>query len=296
MSRKYVATIGFFDGVHRGHLCLIEQLRRQADRLGMGSMLVTFDRHPRQVLHADYVPGLLSTLSEKVELLRQTGVDEVRVLHFTPEMAGQNALQFMHEVLVGQLDVAVLLMGYDHRFGHDGGTPCQYCAWGHEAGIRVMLADEFPGGKVSSSVIRRLLSSGDVAEARYLLGRSYVLTGVVEAGHQMGHKLGYPTANLALPEEKLVPGCGVYAVRVVLPGGLCRGGMLCIGHRPTLHNGDNVSVEVNVFDFHGDLYNKVLSVEFVGHLRAERSFPSLEALREQLARDEVQARGMLEDA
>lgn len=290
---KYVATIGFFDGVHRGHQCLVGQLREHAERLGMKSMLVTFDRHPRQVLHADYVPGLLSTLEEKVGLLRQTGVDEVRVLHFTPEMAGMDARQFMRDVLAGELGVAVLLMGYDHHFGHGGGTFPEYCEWGREAGIQVVLATELPGERVSSSVIRRMLSSGDVTGAERLLGRGYVLSGRVVAGHHVGHSLGFPTANLALPGEKLVPACGVYAVRVTLPDGQMRGGMLCIGSRPTLRNGGDVSVEVNIFDFQGNLYDQEISVTFVARLRDERAFPSVEDLRSQLARDEEEARRTL---
>ena len=293
MSRKYAATIGFFDGVHRGHQCLIEQLRQLASRQGVGSMVVTFDRHPRQVLRADYVPALLSTLDEKVELLKQTGVDEVRVLHFTPDMAALDAPRFMREVLVAQLGVGALLMGYDHHFGHGGGTASQYVAWGREAGMPVTLATEWVGGKVSSSVIRRLLSLGDAAQAARLLGRPYSLSGMVMGGHRVGHSLGYPTANLSLPADKLMPACGAYAVRCALPDGAQRGGMLCIGHRPTLHNGDDVSVEVHVFDFHGDLYNKEMSVALVARLRPERTFPSLEALKEQLARDEVQARTLL---
>lgn len=293
MSRKYAATIGFFDGVHQGHRCLVEQLCQWAGRLGLGSMVVTFDHHPRQVLHADYVPALLSTLDEKVELLRLTGVDEVRVLHFTPDMAALDALHFMREVLAARLNVGALLMGYDHRFGHGGGTPDQYVAWGRQVGMPVALATEWTGGKVSSSVIRRLLQEGDATEAARLLGRPYSLAGVVTGGHRVGHRLGYPTANLSLPAGKLVPACGAYAVRCILPGGARHGGMLCIGRRPTLHNGNDVSVEVNVFDFHGDLYNKEMSVDLVAHLRPERAFPSLEALREQLARDEAQARNIL---
>ena len=292
--RRYVATIGFFDGVHRGHQYLIGQLRREASALGLGSMLVTFDRHPRQVLHADYVPSLLSTLDEKVELLRQTQVDEVHVLHFTPEMASMDAQQFMREVLADELHVAVLLMGYDHRFGRGGGTFPEYCAWGREAGIQVMLASALPGEKVSSSVIRRLLSQGDVTGADELLGRPYRLTGMVRGGHRVGRLLGFPTANISLPAGKLIPAGGVYAVRVQLPDGEWRAGMLNIGHRPTLHNGENVSVEVNILDFEGDLYNKEISVDFVGRLRDEQAFPSLDDLRRQLSRDKMEVRKLTE--
>lgn len=291
--KRYAATIGFFDGVHRGHQYLVGQLRACAATMGMPSMLVTFDRHPRQVLQADYVPSLLSTLGEKLELLRATGADEVHVLHFTREMAAMDACSFMREVLARELHVGVLMMGYDHQFGHGGGTFPQYQAWGAQAGIQVVLASGMPGDKVSSSVIRRLVSSGDVAGASRLLGRDYVLAGTVVSGHRVGRSLGFPTANISLPAEKLVPASGVYAVRVVLPGGERRGGMLCISNRPTLHNGEDVTVEVNIFDFQGDLYNKEIRVEFVERLRDERAFPSVDDLRRQLSQDERQARGLL---
>ena len=290
---QYAATIGFFDGVHLGHRYLANQLCGQAARLGMKSMLITFDRHPRQVLHADYVPRLLSTLDEKIGMLRQTGVDEVRVLHFTPELAGMDARQFMRDVLVGQLGVRVLLMGYDHHFGHGGGTLEEYYAWGREAGIEVVLACELPGAKVSSSAVRRMLLSGDVAGASRLLGRPYDLRGEVVSGHRVGHRLGFPTANIVLPVGKLVPATGVYAVDVLLPDGLQRGGMLCIGRRPTVDNGDDLSVEVNIFDFGGDLYGQSITLYLVARLRDEQTFPSLDALREQLQRDEQAARQIL---
>lgn len=294
--KRYAATIGFFDGVHRGHQYLVAQLRACAASMGLPSMLITFDRHPRQVLHADYVPKLLSTLDEKVELLWQTGVDEVRVLHFTPQMAAMDARSFMRDVLAGELHVAVLMMGYDHQFGHGGGTFPQYQAWGAEAGIQVVRATGMPGPKVSSSAIRRLVSSGDVAGAVRLLGRDYMIAGTVVGGHHVGRGLGFPTANIVLPAGKMTPASGVYAVSVLLPGGERRGGMLCIGNRPTLHNGEDVTVEVNIFDFRGDLYNKEIRVEFVGRLRDERAFPSVDALRRQLAQDEFQARLLLGQA
>lgn len=294
MRRMFAATIGFFDGVHKGHLCLIDQLRQRAKECQLQSMLITFDRHPRQVLHADYVPGLLSTLTEKVDLLRKTGVDEVCVLHFTPEMARMDALQFMRKVLAKDLDVAMLLIGYDHQFGCGGGTFEQYCEWGRESDIQVMLADRLLGEKVSSSAVRRKLLAGNVSEANKLLGYPYRLIGTVVGGHRMGHQLGFPTANLLLPAEKLLPGCGVYAVRVLLPHGEQRGGMLNIGSRPTMHNGNDVTVEVNIFDFHGNLYDKKISVELIGHLRSECTFSSVEELREQLILDESDARKMLE--
>ena len=288
--KRCIATIGFFDGVHKGHLCLIEQLQKNSRALGLDSLIVTFDRHPRQVLCSDYVPSLLSTLDEKVALLRQTGVDEVRVLSFTPEMASMDARTFMRDVLVGELNVGALLMGYDHRFGHDGGSFTDYCMWGKELGIDVLLATEFPDSKVSSSVIRKRLSEGDVSAACELLGRPYQLRGVVVGGHHIGHTIGYPTANLSLPEEKLVPLCGVYAVRVLLPNGRESGGMLCIGSRPTMNNGENISVEVNIFDFSGYIYNKEIMLEFVSRLRDQQAFASVDFLCRQLAVDEKNAR------
>lgn len=294
--KRYIATIGFFDGVHRGHRCLIEQLQDVAGRCSLEPMLITFDRHPRQVVTTDYVPQLLSTLPEKEVLLRRTGVKRIEVLPFTESLSRMTALEFMREILVRRLGIAVLLMGYDHRFGHDGGTMAQYVHWGQEVGIEVISARPLEGEKISSSLIRDVVQRGDMVEATRLLGYPYTLLGQVVTGHQVGRTLGFPTANIQVPREKLLPARGVYAVMVTLPDGTPWKGVLNVGERPTLHNGTDVSVEVHLLDFIGDLYHHELQIQVVRRLREERLFSATEELRRQIENDCRRASTILEES
>ena len=292
-SEARVASIGFFDGVHRGHLCLIEQLRDEAGRRGMGSLLVTFDRHPRTVLSPSQVPPLLTTLEEKERLLRETGVSEIAILPFTLELSRLSAREFMEQVLRRELGVEVLILGYDHAFGHGGGSLDDYVRWGRETGIEVVRAHELSSLMVSSSKCRRLIEEGDVRGAAEMLGRFYTLSGEVVRGFHVGHELGFPTANLQVDAEKVMPRNGAYAVWATLADGERRGGMLNIGTRPTIGNGETTSVEVNLLDYDGNLYDQRLTVEFVARLRDERRFDSRSELMSQLALDEAAARGLL---
>ena len=293
--KQYTATIGFFDGVHRGHRCLIEQLHEVADKCSLDSMIITFDRHPRQVVMTDYVPQLLSTLPEKELLLRRTGVQHIEVLPFTESLRLMTALEFMREILVRRLGVAVLLMGYDHRFGHGGGTMEQYVHWGQEVGIEVVSARPLEGETISSSLIRDVVRRGDMLEAARLLGYPYTLIGQVVPGHRVGRTLGFPTANIQVPREKLLPSRGVYAVTVTLPDGTLWKGVLNVGERPTLHNGNDVSVEVHLIDFIGDLYQTQLQIHVVCRLREERLFASTDELRRQIEDDCRRASTILDE-
>jgi riboflavin kinase/FMN adenylyltransferase len=292
-SEARVASIGFFDGVHRGHLCLIKQLRDEAVRRGMGSLLVTFDRHPRTVLSPSQVPPLLTTLEEKERLLRETGVSEIAILPFTLELSRLSAREFMEQVLRRELGVKVLILGYDHAFGHGGGSLDDYVRWGRETGIEVVRAHELSSLMVSSSKCRRLIEEGDVRGAAEMLGRFYTLSGEVVRGFHVGHELGFPTANLQVEAEKVMPRNGAYAVWATLADGERRGGMLNIGTRPTIGNGETTSVEVNLLDYDGNLYDQRLTVEFVARLRDERRFDSRSELMSQLALDEAAARELL---
>ncbi len=286
-----VATIGFFDGVHRGHQCLIRQVRDEALRRGMRSLIITFDRHPREVFAPGDVPPLLTTAEEKMALLKATGVDDIYVLPFDKTMAALTAREFMQQVLKEQLGVEVLVIGYDHRFGkplssspHRGEGFLEYQEYGREMGIEVVQAQELEGEHVSSSVIRRALETGDVQWATQLLGRPYTWTGRVVHGHGVGHQLGFPTANLTtVDSEKMLPARGAYAVRVKSEEWAA--GMLNIGQRPTLDNGTDTSIEVHLFDFQGDLYGQFLTLSFIARLREERRFSSEAELTEQLKRD-----------
>lgn len=290
-----VGTIGFFDGVHRGHLCLIQQLKAEARERGMKSMLVTFDRHPRTVVSPGHAPTLLTTLEEKEELLRETGVDKIVVLPFTLEMSRLSAREFMEKVLYDELNIHALLLGYDHAFGHGGGAWNDYVQWGKETGIEVVRGHELEEAMVSSSKCRKLLEQGDIDGAREMLGRAYSLSGTVVRGFHVGHELGFPTANLQVSTEKLLPANGVYAVWATLADGERYGGMLNIGNRPTIGNGETVSIEVNLLDYKGDLYGQWMKIEFVARLRKEERFVSRDELKEQLRQDEQATRAILAD-
>lgn len=283
-----VASIGFFDGVHRGHQYLIQQVEEEARRRGMDAMLITFGKHPREVLHADYVPKLLTSKQEKLQHLHDVGIRRVETLDFTAEMSQLSAREFMQRILFDELGVKVLMMGYDHHFGKGGGTYEEYVQWGKETGIEVLKARELPQEYVSSSECRRLLQEGDVEKAEILLGHPYLLTGRVGEGHHVGTQLGFPTANVEPERGKVLPKDGVYAVWVSIENGTRLKGMLNIGKRPTLDNGDDRSVEVNIFGFNGDIYGKTIQLTFVQRVRDEKKFDSLDELQNQLVQDRDQ--------
>lgn len=296
-NRPKVATIGFFDGVHRGHRYLISQVRAVAVRRGWDTAVVTFPVHPAHVMRPEHCPALLTTCSEKLELLSQAGVDDCILLEFTPQLAALSAYEFM-KLLKEQYQIGALVIGYDHRFGHDRRDGFNdYVRYGAELGIDVVPAMAFYGvdetDAVSSSRIRKLLQAGQVSEAKVCLGYEYFLQGTVVGGYQVGRTLGYPTANLEVDcSDKLIPADGVYAVRVYHDG-ISYGGMLSIGLRPTLANGTNRSIEVHLFDFHQDIYLHPLRLSFVCRTREELKFNSIDELVAQLQRDEVQIRSLL---
>lgn len=290
---KAVATIGSFDGVHRGHRCLLNQVRGIADERGLKAVAVTFALSPRKVLGgSDMAP--LNGVEERVKLLREVGMDDVCVLHFTREMAGMTARDFMQQVLRDQLGVAVLVIGYDHRFGCNRADGFDdYVRYGCELGIEVVRGEVCMEGDeaVSSTRIRQCLMEGRVDEAAQLLGYNYKLCGTVVGGYRVGRKIGFPTANIGVEGgEKLLPADGVYAVLVTDNDGSQLAGMLNIGHRPTVNNGAERSIEVHILEFEGDLYGKSLCIEFVERLREERSFASLDELTAQLAADRKMVR------
>jgi riboflavin kinase/FMN adenylyltransferase len=293
MNKGCAVTIGFFDGVHRGHRYLLQQLEELAAMNNLLPICVTFDRHPRTVVMNDFIPSLLTTQEEKQNLLSKAFNGKVVVLPFTEELSVLTAKEFMQQVLREKLNAEILLMGYNHRFGHGGGTQEEYAAWGKETGIKVCVAKALNGEKVSSSRIRSLISNGDIEEANAMLGYPYFLTGRVTGGKQIGRQIGFPTANLTIQEQKLLPACGVYAVWVIIPDGTRRGGMLCIGHRPTIEANGEISVEAHIFDFSGNLYGASISLEFIGKLRDEQHFASLDALQQQLAFDATSAQDMI---
>lgn len=285
-----VATIGFFDGVHRGHCSLLSQVVRQAAQRNRQSTVVTFDIHPRQLVNPDFQPLLLTTLDEKLQLLSLQGIDRVALLHFDEQMASLSARDFMSVVLSRQLNVDTLVLGYDSRFGH-GRTAgfADYEAYGHSMGIDVLRATPLlsdDGTPVSSSLVRNLLLSGNIAQANDALGRRYSLTGNVVEGFHEGRRLGFPTANLALADrQRLVPGRGVYAVWAELTGySEPMPAMMNIGTRPT-YNGSSQTLEVHIIGYEGDLYGQDVTVTFAERIRSEQPFDSPSALASQLQLD-----------
>lgn len=286
--KPFVATLGFFDGVHIGHRHLIDQVKEEAKRLGLPSAVITFPVHPRKVLQKDYQPKLLCGYEEKVELLETTGIDYCITLPFTVELSQLSAKEFINTILKETINVNTLIVGYDHRFGHNRAEGFEdYVNYGNEVGVNVIKATElkFSDHDVSSSQIRRLLAEGKVTIANRLLSYNYKLSGKIVEGYQVGRTIGFPTANMKVWERfKVIPALGVYAVFVQLENEIFKG-MLYIGTRPTLHSDDEVSVEVNIFDFEGNLYNRSLSVEFVDFIRADMKFEKKESLVNQIHRD-----------
>lgn len=282
-----VATIGCFDGVHRGHRYLIRQVTQIGQEKGLHTTLITFPVHPRQVMQSDYQPQLLSCLPQKEALIQTLQVDYCLMMAFTRELSELSAYEFM-KLLHERFNVCVLVIGYDHRFGHNRTeTFKDYCRYGAELGIEVTQARALveDGVSVSSSVIRNLLNNGEIAEANHYLSYRYFLDGTVIDGYKMGRKLGFPTANLqpSCP-NKLIPAEGVYAVYVYIDE-VRYMGMLNIGYRPTVHNGENRSIEVYIIDFSGDIYHKQIRIEFMERIRREQKFESINALISQLNQD-----------
>ena len=276
-----IATIGFFDGVHRGHRFLFAQLLELAHERHLEPLIVTFDRHPKEVL-TGVCPPMLTTYEERQLLLAHYA--EVRVLPFA-DVQGLTAEQFMR-YLQGQEQVEVLLMGYDHCFGSDRLKGfSEYEAVARRVGLHVeraheCLVDSLP---VSSSRIRKLLHEGQIKQVNRLLGYTYSLTGIVEHGNAIGTQIGFPTANICIQSDKLLPMSGVYAVLANVNGVEYKA-LANIGTNPTVGN-DYLSLEVHLLDFNGDLYDKQLHISFLSFLRKERKFDSLAELQSQIAED-----------
>lgn len=291
---SYVATIGFFDGVHTGHRYLISRLREEAARRGLDSAILTFEQHPETILCGTPKP-LLTTFEERTALLKAEGVTEIFCFNFSV-IQMMTAEEFMR-VLVGNCGVSVLLMGYDHHFGSDHlASFADYQAAAARVGLTILPIEQAPEGDVSSSKIRRALQRGAIESANIMLGYPYTLTGTVVHGRGLGRTIGFPTANIALPADKILPANGVYAVECLISnsasGPTAEGGLtshsvsalLNIGTNPTV--GDNaITLEVHIPDFVGDLYDQQLSIRLLRFIREEKRFDSLDALKDQIRQD-----------
>ena len=290
-----VATIGMFDGVHLGHATLVDFLKRQAAAMGKQSLIITFLRHPRHVLSSDSSFKLIMPLKDRLAEIEALGPDLLLPLDFTTELSQLDSAQFI-EMLHDRYGVEVLVTGYNHRFGHNKGETFEdYCRHGERLGVKVIKAPEYLGryAPVSSTLIRGLIAAGRVVDAMHCMGRPYSLAGKVVHGFHNGRGLGFPTANVGeVDPELMLPHNGAYAVLAHVAG-KCLQGMTNIGRRPTLDNGPQLSIEVNLFDFDGDIYGEDITLEFIGFLRLEFKMCGLEELKHQLTLDRENAKRIL---
>lgn len=291
-----MVALGNFDGVHRGHQVVVREAVGVARERGWRAMAATFDPHPRAVLRPGSEPPLLTTLELRREALLALGVEEVRVVRFDEGLSRKSPEEFVRDVLVGQMEAGMVVVGENFRFGKGASGDAAALGrlmedLGGEA--RAVSMERGNGGEISSSRIRELLGTGDVREAARLLGRPYVLRGEVVRGDERGRTIGFPTANVLPDLAVVVPARGVYAGRVRV-GGEWRGAAVNIGLAPTFDRGES-RVEAHLLDYDDDLYGRVVNVAFVERVRAEKKFSGVEELKEQIKRDVASVRRVLEE-
>ena len=303
--RGAVVTIGAYDGVHLGHQAVLRLVHELSRARGHEAVCLTFDRHPAEVVRPETAPKLLTSTAQKVELLDATGfVDRTCLVPFDEARSREPAETFVHDVLVDRLRARLVIVGADFHFGHRRhGSVRLLEQMGAELGFEVLglglvpIEGEASGLPYSSTEIRRLLADGLVADAARLLGRPprpHEVRGMVETGDRRGRELGFPTANVAVPERICLPADGIYAGTYVTPDGVERPAAISLGRRPTFYErADTPLLEVHLLDFTGDLYGQEARVRFVERLRGEERFDSVEALVAQMGRDCDAARALL---
>jgi riboflavin kinase/FMN adenylyltransferase len=295
-TEKSIVTIGTFDGVHIGHQKIIEQLVATAKKENSQSVLLTFFPHPRMVLQKDNSIKLINSIEERIAFLEKTGLDCLIIHPFDKAFSRLTALEFVRNVLVNHLNTSKLIVGYDHRFGKNReGNFEQLEEYGHVYDFEVI---EIPSQDineiaVSSTKIRTALQEGDVKKANRYLGRSFSISGEVVSGERLGNTIGFPTANIKIPESyKLTPKKGAYLVKAQMEN-TDYYGMLNIGVRPTV-NGVDETIEVHFFDWDKDLYGKTLEIQFLDFLREEQRFESVRALKAQLSQDKIKSYSLIQ--
>lgn len=290
-DNKTIATLGTFDGVHKGHKTILEKLTKSSKNSGHDSVVLTFFPHPRMVLQQNTGIELLNTMKEKAFLLDECGINNLIVHPFDKAFSRLTAEDFVKTVLVEKLNISKIIIGYDHRFGRNRtATIDDLIYFGEQYGFEVeqISALEVNEVSVSSTKIRNALNEGDITTANEFLGYNYFITGKVVKGEQRGRTIGFPTANIAIAEDyKLIPANGVYIASAEIDG-ITVNGMMNIGNRPTV-DGTNQSIEIHFFDLNKDLYNKELKVSLHKRLRNEEKFASVEALKQQLIEDKTAA-------
>lgn len=289
-----VLTIGTFDGVHSGHMAILNELKQQAKAIAGETIVITFHPHPRRILNNADAPALLTSLDERIERFQSLGIDHLVVVPFDPAFSELKAEEYVEQFIVSHFHPKLIIIGNDHRFGKSrSGDFSLLSKMGNSFGYQVMEIPEqvLNASRVSSTNIRHALLNGDIKLANQLLTYPYQLTGKVVVGDKLGRTLGFPTANLAINDsDKLIPASGVYAVAVQLKKDeKTRNlkGMMNIGYRPTV-NGKERRIEVHIFSFDEDIYNETLSVSLLAYTRKEMKFAGLEALKEQLHKDKAE--------
>lgn len=296
---KAIVTVGTFDGVHIGHQKLLSTINELAIEEGGESVLLTFSPHPRLVLFPDDDSlRLLNDLNEKIKRLEKTGIQHLIIHPFTLDFSRTTALEYVRDMLVKGIGVHKLVIGYDHHFGKDRSGNLEnlkVLAPKYQFEVTEISAQEIDDVNVSSTKIRNALLAGDISLANHYLGYHFMVTGKVISGQELGRSLGFPTANIELfSRNKLVPGNGVYACRILL-NGVDFDGMVNIGVRPTVSDAAERHIEVNIFNLDQDIYGNTLQISFVSRLRDEMKFENLEALKSQLSKDAAHAKTILAD-
>jgi riboflavin kinase/FMN adenylyltransferase len=296
-KEKTYVTIGTFDGVHFGHQKIIEKLIDEAKKANKKSVVLTFFPHPRMVLQKDVTLELINTIEERATLLEKTGLDYLIIHPFSKEFSRMTALEFVRDILINQLNISKLIIGYDHHFGKNReGNITQLTEYSHLYDFKVeeIPAQDIDDVSVSSTKIRRALASGNLKTANNYLGYNFMLNGNVVNGKKLGGTIGYPTANIDIKENyKLIPKTGVYIVKSAIDEKIVFG-MMNIGNRPTV-NGNHQTIEVHFFDFNQDLYHQNLTIELIYFLRDEEKFYSVEVLVQQIKKDEETARNYIKN-
>ncbi len=282
-------TVGTFDGVHLGHKKLISVLLEESAKIGGEPVLLTLDPHPQRVLFPFADLSLINTLEEKAELLQKAGIKHLIVYPFTSDFAQLSSSEFIENILHKQLNIKTLIVGYDHRFGKDREDNIDILkSYAGAFNIDVIKAGSYQccGETVSSTKIRRALHAGNMEKAKTFLNYDYFLRGKVVDGNKIGRKMGFPTANIQVNENKLVPKPGVYAAEILALGKIYKAAVN-IGNRPTVSNDKERTIEAHIFDFDNNLYGKEVKLIFKQYLRAEQKFPNVACLRNQIEKDKV---------
>jgi len=297
-AKNSVLTIGTFDGVHLGHVKVIKNMKKIAERINGETVLFTFYPHPRFVVNGyKQEIKLITTIEEKKELLKKVGIDHLIIYPFTKEFSKLSYIDFVKNILVDKLNLKHLVIGYDHKFGHNREGSFEYlneCAKKYNFTIERIEALNVNNISISSTIIREALRNGDIITANKDLGYSFSVTGKVVKGLGLGRQIGFPTANIDCHKDKLIPADGIYAVHVIVDNEIHKG-MLNIGSRPTVNDDESdITFEVNIFNFDRDIYDKNITVKFKKRIRNEKKFDSLLALRNQLKIDKIDALKILQ--